>query len=67
MATTMADVSSKQMERERTSLVKAREIALSEKRMNVKVRLNLACSAGVFSGARALNNPSFASYGRHLG
>ena len=27
----------------------------------------LACSAGVLCGARALNNPSFASYGRNLG
>ena len=46
MATTMADVSSKQLERERKSLEKAREIALSQKRMNVKVRLNpeVCCS-----------------------
>ena len=27
----------------------------------------IACSSGVFCGARVLNNPSFASYGRHLG
>ena len=27
----------------------------------------LACIAGVFCGPRALHNPAFASYGRHLG
>ena len=31
------------------------------------VHLSLACIAGVFCGARALHNPSFASFGRHLG